>query len=359
MSLSEEARPLITVAITNFNGERYLPDLLDAVAALTPPPEAVLLVDDRSTDRSLEIVRAHALEVRVLEQEVNAGPGPARNRALDEASTPWVLQLDNDTFPRPDCLAELAAVLEAHPQAAAVQARAVLRHDPKTVHYDGAYLHYAGIPIVRNFHRPLEGLPTEPAPIDSFQGLALLLDREKVLAAGGYDPRFFFYAEDSDLAHRLRLAGNELWLAPRAIALHGEGTEGLSQRGDSYPSRRIFYLSRNRWILILKAYRWRTLVLALPGIALYELAWLVLAGMRGGLGAWLRARWDLLRQLGGVLEDRRRVQAARVLSDREILRADDVVFLPHLSEGSWQATAQRWLNASMRLWWSCIRRWVG
>ncbi len=353
------APPPITVAITNFDGEQVLPDLLAAVAALRHPVEEVLLVDDASQDRSLEVVAAEDLEVRVVVMEENSGPGPVRNRALREARTPWVLQLDNDARPLPDCLDELVEVMQAHPDAAAVQARAVFQDRQDTIHYAGADLHYVGIPIVRDFHCPLAEASEEPVPRDSFQALALLVDREKLLAAGGYDPRFFFYAEDSDLAHRLRLLGHELWLAPLALVVHGEGTPGLSQRGASYPSRRVFFLTRNRWFLLLKCYRWRTLVLAAPGIALYELAWLVLACGRRGFWAYVRGRWDLVRQLGGVLRDRGTVQRGRVLNDRDLLRADDIIFLPHLSSGSWAARGQRLLNSGLRGWWHCVRRWVG
>ena len=249
--------PDVTVAVILFNGRDHLAHCLPAIGRLEGEVAEVLVVDNGSVDGGVEWVRANHPEVRLVELGSNLGPCVARNRALAESRTNRVLLLDCDVVVAPDCLERLSAALDAYPDAAIVQPRALFAGDPAHIHYDGAGISYTGLLTLRNFGAPVRESDDEPAAVDAVISMALLLDRSRLGAAGDlgdpFDEIYFIYFEDTDLSYRLRLAGGELRVVPAATVLHREGTVGVSYRaGKRIPYRRAFLLSRNRWIFMLK-----------------------------------------------------------------------------------------------------------
>ncbi len=127
------ATPDISVVIPLFEAEAFIVATLDSVLAQTLPAREVIVVDDGSTDRGPALVEAIAdPRVRLIRQ-ANAGPGAARNTGagaprntgISAARGAWVALIDADDLWRSDHLANLAAVIAAHPAADAVAAASV------------------------------------------------------------------------------------------------------------------------------------------------------------------------------------------------------------------------------------------
>ena len=351
----------VSAVVVNYQGERYLPACLDALAELDL--DEVLVVDNASSDGSLELLAARYGAVRVVQMGENAGPAAARNVGMEAARNRWVLALDNDAIVSPDLLEALRSAAEARPTAALVQPRSVFHGEPGRVHYDGGSLHYAGLITLRNFYAPLaqaggQGGGQNPVEVDVAVSVCLLVDKQVVLELGGYDGRFFILFEDLDLSHRLRMAGHGILSVPDAIVRHDAGTAGISFRsGTDYPRSRIFYHSRNRWLYLLKCPRLWTLVLASPGLLLYELAWLAFATAQGGLGAWLRGKWAVARDLPRSLALRRAAQRARRCGDRGMLVGGPLTVTPALRERALGGLVVRALDGVLRGWWA-LARWL-
>jgi GT2 family glycosyltransferase len=350
----------VTVCVTNYNGAAFLDDCLSALAALRGELAEVIVVDNASTDDSVARIRraaaASARPLRLVELPRNDGPCPARNEGLRLARTPWVLQLDSDVLVQPDTLERLLPEL-AHERVVAVQPRAVLASDPGVIHYDGGRMHYVGMMCLDRLMGRAEGAPAEPGDVDAVISMALLLDREAVLEAGGYDPAFFILFEDHDLSYRLRARGLRLRRVPRAVVLHREGTAGISFRpgAPSYPARRAFLHARNRGYLVLKNYSWPALLLTWPGRCLYALAYLLFAARRGLLGSYLRGRWELLLLVPRALGQRRLLRGRRVLGDGALLVADDLTISPVVVRSRLEARAEKAFNVALRACWRAVR----
>jgi GT2 family glycosyltransferase len=345
----------VSVVVCNYNGEGYLATCLESVLALGDRVDEVLVVDNASTDGSAEIAAGFA-EVRLLRLEENGGPCAARNAGMRAARNRWVLAVDNDAIPRPDVLDKLAAALEGTPGAVAAQTRNVFAVEPDRVHYDGARFHYLGLLSLRNFYVPLESAEgTGVVPADGLIAIAILLDRDVVLGAGGYDEDFFILFEDFDLALRLRIAGHALLSVEDAICLHQGGTPGISFRGGSYPKIRAFYHSRNRWLLIAKNYRWRTLLVALPGILVYEAVWCAFTLAKGHFKAHFAGKLSFVRAFGSVLRKRRGIQGERRVRDRELFVDGPLTFSPELLSTPARRATARGLDAVLSLWWRVAR----
>ncbi len=351
----------ITAVVVNWNGERYLPDCLDALRALVPRVAEILVVDNGSTDGSLALLAARYAEVRIVRMAENLGPAAARNAGMREARTRWVLALDNDVIVPPDLLARLTAAVGGDEPVVIVQPRSVFRAEPGRVHYDGGSFHHAGLIALRNFYVPRERAEgSGTIPVDVAVSLCLLADREALLAAGGYDESYFILFEDLDLSFRLRSRGQEIRTVEDAIVLHDTGTPGISFReGRHYPSRRVFFHSRNRWLYLLKCYRVRTLLLLTPALLCYELVWLLFAILQGGLRGWLAGKLEVLQRMDEVRTKRRAVQSSRRLPDRALLVGGPLTITPSLRENAAARFVLSLLDGCLRAWFALVRPFLG
>ncbi len=348
----------VSVVVCNYNGEDYLAECLESILALEDEPDEILVVDNGSTDRSVALVQERFPRIGVLALGENGGPCVARNAGMRAARNRWVLAVDNDAILRPDVLGKLRAALDERPEAVAAQTRNVFAAEETRVHYDGADFHYLGLLSLRNFYRPLsEAVGEGIIPSSGLIAIAILLDRDAVLACGGYDEDFFILFEDFDLSLRLKIAGHEILSVEDAICLHRGGTPGISFRGGSYPKVRAYYHSRNRWLLLAKNYRLRTLLACLPGILLYELVWTLFTLRKGHFKAHMAGKLAFLRALPDVRASRRRVQAMRRARDRDLFVGGPLTFSPDLVQSAFARRAAGLLDAAIGSWWS-VARWL-
>lgn len=343
----------ISAVVCNFNGEHYLDACLTSLLSLEGELDELIVVDNGSTDGSVELVRRQFPGVRLLVLPANGGPCVARNAGVRAARNRFVLAVDNDAVLLPDTLRKLREALEQHPGAVAAQPRSVYANEPDRVHYDGGAFHFVGLYSLRNFGVPIaqaEGVGT--LAVDGLIAICILIDTQAFAAVGGYDEDFFILFEDLDLSMRLRIAGYDLLSVEHALVLHRGGTPGISFRGDEYPKFRAFYHSRNRWLLIYKNYSARGFLAAFPGMLLYELAWLLFAIRAGHLRAHFAGKIDFLRFLGRERPKRRRVQASRRMPDRALLVGGPVTFSPQLVASPVARMLARGLDRSLRIVWS-------
>ncbi|MGY1747126.1 glycosyltransferase [Blastococcus sp. SYSU D00695] len=183
-----------------------------AVAADTGPGwrGGALLVENAATPATSAAARAAlragypAATRRVLASPRNLGFARAMDLALDACRGRYVALVNSDGEPEPGMLRRLAAALDAEPRAV------------------------WAAPAV---HGPGEDddPPGPPRPVDELGGTAVLVRRAEFLAAGGFDPAYFFYNEDRDASRRLRAAGHLLLRVPDARFRHGKG--GRTARG--------------------------------------------------------------------------------------------------------------------------------
>ncbi len=347
----------ISAVVCNFQGQDYLPECLGALLALGEQLDEILVVDDGSTDGSLALLAREFPSVRVHALATNGGPCRARNEGLARAKNRWVLAVDNDAVLAPDVLSKLRAALEADESAVLAQPRSVVAHEPTRVHYDGGQFHYVGLFALRNFYRPLaEAEGQGVVEVDGYISICGLMDRQRVLELGGFDELLFILFEDFDLSWRLRLAGERLLSVEDALVRHKSGTPGISFRASQYPERRAFFHSRNRWLVMLKCHAGWTLLVSLPGILLYELAWLLFTLKAGHAKSYLHGKLAFFRHLPRTLANRQRIQAGRRVRDSRLLVGGPLTLSPQLVVDPRGARSARLLSALLAAWWACARR---
>ncbi|TFV62889.1 UNVERIFIED_ORG: glycosyltransferase family 2 protein [Bacillus sp. AZ43] len=246
--------PLRVVAVTYSPGEA-LEGFLSSLAAATARPVEVVLADNGSTDGAPQRAAERYGHVRVLPTGGNVGYGPAANAALADRRTGWALVANPDVRFEPGSVDELLSVAARWPRAATVgpairspdgQLYPSARDLPALSTGIGHALLgwvWPGNPWTARYRREREA-PRERTA-GWLSGSCFLVDLEAFHSVGGFDPGYFMYFEDVDLAARL---GERGWLhvyAPSAVVEH-EG--GHSTRRDPHRMQRVHHTSALRYL---------------------------------------------------------------------------------------------------------------
>jgi GT2 family glycosyltransferase len=310
------------LVIVTFNAEGHIQRCLEAVKSQTRPPDRVVVADSGSTDATLaavEQLRQHLnLPIEVLPLGANVGFAVANNRAVERLDDCDVIALLNpDAFPDARWLAALTAAAAAHPEDASFASRLMLADASNLLDGAGDVFHVSGL-VWRYGHRlnvdQVPGAFTE-RPVFAACAAAALYRRADWQHAGGFDERYFCYAEDVDLGFRLQLKGRTCRYVPDAVAYHlGSATSGVDSAFSVYHGYRNL-----EWTFIKNMPSplfWRYVPLHAVAIAA-ELIWFSRKGLAGSV---LKAKWDALAGLARAMSDRRKIQATRTV-DAETVRA--------------------------------------
>lgn len=294
---------MISVVIPNWNGLSWLPRCLRALAAQERAPDEVIVVDNGSHDGSLDYLRDEHPGVRAVALDHNTGFAHAANAGLRAAAGELVALVNADVELAPDWLARTGAALEAHPEAASVACKMLSLHDPGVVDDAGDVLRRDGVCEQRGRFGPDDGRFDAAGEVFGACAGAALYRRDAVLAAGGFDERYFAYLEDVDLALRLRLAGWTCRYEP-AVALHAAQSSSAALPGGA-----PFLATRNTLVLVAKFWpaRW------LAYVAYRQLGWAWHAARERRLQAHLRALAAAVPMLGDALRSRRAARSNAVI----------------------------------------------
>jgi GT2 family glycosyltransferase len=347
--------PSTTIALITYNSASYISGCLASLQAAAPQVP-VLVIDNGSTDATCNIIMAEFPDCHVLVLGQNIGHSAACNLAFEQATTTWVLLLDHDTTVPPGWLEPLLASAAAFwPHTGMVSSRAIFAAQDR-IHHDGGFAHYIGhMTLHHGFIRPADLKDTAPFEVGAQAATSLLVHRERALAVGGFDPRFFIYLNDFELTLRMRLRGWRSYVDPASVVLHLQGNPETSWRGSgSYPARRAFLIYRNRWMLLLKIYSLRTLVVCAPMIMLYEFILLGAALAKGWFGVYCNALREVFDQRDTLFAQRKHIQATRQISDGELFSAVGLSFVPGLVTNPIARFGQRLLERVFASYWRLV-----
>jgi GT2 family glycosyltransferase len=312
--LTEAHHPLVSVVVPNWNGARHLPACLDSLRRQTYPRLQVTVVDNASSDRSLELLQTDYPDVTTLPLAENRGFTGACNTGIEATSGKIVALLNNDTEADPGWLEQVVAAFERHPQAGMVASKMMLFDRRDTFHTAGDLYGFDGVPRNRGVWEIDAGQYDKEEYVFGACGGSAAYRRSMLEKIGLLDEDFFYSSEDLDLAWRAQLAGYRCVYAPRAIVYHKLGATGGGPIASFYDGRNSIYLLAKDYPGDLWRSHWKSIVkaqLRLAGQAL-----------RAWRGAEARAR--LRGQLAGLLgipkmlRKRRSAQRSRVV-DRAYL----------------------------------------
>ena len=251
--------PDLSVLIVTYNNESDIGPCLDSVAAIEGLTVETIVLDNDSTDRTVEMAGIHSLCATVIAAGENLGFGAGMNRAADAATGTNLLLLNPD------------AILESGAAERLVR-RSTERSDAAmygglTVYSDGALnantvrrlpsiramiMFAAGLSIISERVTDFERLPLpvgdEVRPVPMLTGSLMLIPRAVWDELDGFDERYFMYAEDTDICARIAEAGHPILLDPLARIVHdgGASTPDGGRKAAMMMAGRSTYI-RLRW----------------------------------------------------------------------------------------------------------------
>jgi GT2 family glycosyltransferase len=296
----------VSVILLNWNGLHYLKDCLISLLAQTYTDFEIILVDNGSTDGSVEWIKANYPQVRLLCNKTNLGFCVANNRAICSSTSPYIVALNNDTRVDPGWLSALVEAAGSDPTVGMCASKMLFADRPHVINSTGINLDSVGIAWDRRGGELDDDRESEPVEVFGPCAGAALYRRGMLDQIGLLDEDFFAYLEDVDLAWRARLAGWRCLYVPAARVYHAHS--GTAIEGSPFKNR---LLGRNKVWLIAKDYPMPRLLLYLPFILLYDLAAVLFTLlMRQDLSS-LQGRLAGLKGLPAILRKRRAVQALR------------------------------------------------
>jgi GT2 family glycosyltransferase len=247
--------PLITVIVVNWNTRELLAECLRSIERTAGDLDLeTIVVDNASTDGSLEMVHEQFPLVRLMANPDNLGFSRANNEALAVGRGRYLLLLNSDAVLTPGALQVLLALAEAQPRAGIVGARLLnpdgsfqASHTPfPTLWQEFLILSGLGRLVYGRWY-PSRGPEADKGPqrVDYVEGACLLVRREAVREVGGLDDGYFMYAEEVDWCYTMRRVDWEVWYHPEAVVVHHGGASSRGRRtrreADLYRSRVRFF----------------------------------------------------------------------------------------------------------------------
>ena len=210
-----------TIIIPNINGKGWLKDSIESVYAQTEQDFELIVVDNGSTDESLEQARSYCSRpnFQLIENGSNTGFSHAVNQGIARAKSEFVVLFNNDAFAEPQWLAELIRVAESDPKIFAVQSLMIRHFDRELADDAGDYVTWMGFACKTGDGRRASRY-TKQKRIFSACGGAALYRKSILEEIGTFDENFFAYFEDVDLSWRANNAGYKCVLCPTAKCYH-------------------------------------------------------------------------------------------------------------------------------------------
>ena len=294
---------LVTTIVVNWNGRAYLDKCLTSLLEQTYQAQEIILVDNGSTDGSVDYVSTTYPTIKVIRLTQNIGFAAANNVAIRDSAGGYVALLNNDAYAEPDWLANMIEVADRDPELGMIACKMLFAHQPQRINSAGLALDWAG--FCWDWRGGELDDPTEAELQECFgpTGGAALYRHAMLEDIGLLDEDFFAYSEDADLAWRAQRCGWHCLYVPTARVYHA--ASATSGQGSKFKS---YLLGRSKvWLLVknIPAGRyvgWMALVI------LYDLLTVIYGLIAHGDWAALKGRWAGWSKVWPMLRKRRRLR---------------------------------------------------
>ena len=304
--------PKVDVIVLNHNGRHFLRPCLTSLRHQTYQDFQVTLVDNASTDGSVELARAEFPEVGLLPLPENFGFCGGNNRGIKATSGQYLVLLNNDTEVAPECLQALVDVLDRNPEVGFCASKMVRMSDGVTIDTAGDVFYTHGLGGKTGDGEPAENY-NEPRRVFGACAGAAIYRRSMLDDIGLLDEDFFATDEDIDLSFRAQLRNYRCQYVPEAVVYHHVGGAfGPPSANNICRGRRnmLEVLIKNMPAPLLRKY--------LPLILAYFVGGDIYYILRGQAAAIFKARWQNLRRLPRTMAKRSVIQDKRTVTLKEL-----------------------------------------
>lgn len=245
----------VSIITVNYNETAATCAFLDSIRQQGYQDLEVIVVDNASRENPADLFAMRYPEVKFIRSEQNLGFAGGNNLALNEACGNYLFFVNNDTELEPGCIEKLLQIFDNQPNVGIVSPLICYfpqekPTSPETKTTSPVVVQYAGMTAVSPFtgrnhtlgeREPELGQFDLPRPTAYAHGAAMMVPRQVLEIVGPMWDGFFLYYEELDWSARIRRAGFEVWIEPRARVWHKESLT-IGKMGTT----KTYYLSRNR-----------------------------------------------------------------------------------------------------------------
>ena len=269
--MADDSMTGIDIVIPNWNGRHMLEICLPSLYSQTHKDFDIIVVDNGSTDDSLDYIHTNFPEVKVIALDKNYGFSAAVNRGIESGCREWVLLLNNDIEMAPACLDSLAQQIDSNSEVR-MYALKMLSFANRTM-LDGAGdgVLRGGVGYRFGTLEPDSDYYSLRREVFGACGGAALYNRVLFDELGLFDEEFFAYLEDVDFNLRAVRAGYTCWYVPEAVVYH----MGSATSGSKINKLTVRLTTRNNIFVLCKNYTLPMLIRFLPALLVYQFFWLL------------------------------------------------------------------------------------
>ncbi|GAA0272871.1 glycosyltransferase family 2 protein [Faecalicatena contorta] len=237
----------VTIVIPNYNGKHFMEPCLASLKKQSYTKFKILVVDNCSSDGSLEYMEKNYPEIEVLALDKNYGFSHAVNVGIKHTDTPYVILLNNDTIVETHYVQEMVRAIERNRRIFSVSSKMIQMYHPELIDSAGDLYTLLGWGICRGTGRSVRYFNRCDRIFSACAGAAIY--RRKVFEEiGFFDEMHFAYLEDVDIGYRAKIYGYDNIFCPSAKVYHvGSGTSG-----SKYNSFKVKLSARNNIYLNYK-----------------------------------------------------------------------------------------------------------
>jgi GT2 family glycosyltransferase len=308
--------PVVSIVIPNFNGKRHLEGCLSSIENLTYQNSETIVVDNASTDDSVDLVKAKYPEVKILVNVTNLGFAEGCNVGIRKAKGTYVVLLNNDVEVDPNWLKELVLVAQSDPRIAVCASKIMMFHNRIIFNSAGGEYDRYGSGHDRGLFELDSGQYSRLENVFFACGGAMLVRSDILREIGLFDSRYFMYGEDVDLCWRAWLSGHSVVYVPSAVVYHKYG--GTMK---TLTVQRLYLTNRNNLCSLLKNYSLKSLVKTFVRFISLKIAeitlFLISRRINASIALLKAALWNIM-NFPETYKKRTETQKQRKMPDSEI-----------------------------------------
>jgi GT2 family glycosyltransferase len=246
-----------SIVILNYNGGEDVIECLESVRNIDYPSYEIIVVDNASTDNSVESIRKKFPEVKIIQNETNLGFAEGNNVGIREANSHYVMLLNDDAVVGKNILKDLTAAIEERKNIGMAGPTILYYNDPDRIWFAGGRVNLFG--YLSNWGKGLaRGSCSSARLVDFLSGCSVLIKKEVIDKIGLLDAEYFLYFEDVDFCFRAKKAGYECLYVPSPTVWHKVTPSWITNPVQAY------YYTRNPIIVAKKNLTgWRKFVFIL------------------------------------------------------------------------------------------------
>lgn len=264
-----------SVIIPNWNGEHLLKDCLDSLEKQSYKNFEIIIVDNGSTDSSIEFIKNNFPKIKIIKLEKNLGFAKAVNIGVKKSKAKFIVLLNNDTEVDKDWLKNLVKIAKKYKDVGSVGSKLLNFYERRKIDGVGIQINEVGQARSIGYDEKDKGQYEKQLYVFGVTGGASLFKREIFIKIGMFDENYFMYSEEVDWAFRAQFQGFKAIYCPKAIVYHKHKASSSKK-----PQHLEYWQFKNMtqtilkdmpFGVMLKNYRWLKIILVHFNTIFYQI----------------------------------------------------------------------------------------